>query len=213
MEWEDLLRLLAACAAGAILGFERELHDKPAGLRTNIMICLGAAVFTVLSLRVSEAAQIADPARIAAQVVTGVGFLGAGSIIQSRGNVIGLTTAATIWIGASIGMAFGAGHYGIGAGATLLSTLVLFALGRVEDRLADWYQTARFTIVVDDEPDAVAAVQRVVAESRVRQGEWRVARSREGCSLHIEVSGAAGRVESLQRKLTQSEVVRSLRWT
>ena len=93
MLWSYVLRLLAAIAAGAVIGFERELHDKPAGFRTNILICLGAALFTVMSVAmVGEA--YSDRLRIAAGVVTGVGFLGAGAIVHFKGNVLGLTTAA-----------------------------------------------------------------------------------------------------------------------
>jgi len=123
-ELEMVLRLLLAVALGAIIGFQRERAGKPAGLRTNTLICLGAALFTVISVYGFGA----DPARVAAGIVTGVGFLGAGAIIMRRGEgtVEGLTTAATIWAVAGVGLAAGAGMYLIAAVATALILGVLY---------------------------------------------------------------------------------------
>lgn len=122
--------LLAVLFGGAI-GLEREIRGKAAGLRTNVLICLGAAVFTLVS-RYLGAGSGDSVTRIAAQVVTGVGFLGAGAVIQDRGGVHGLTTAATIWIVASIGMACGAGFYLLSVVATILTMLVLLGLRPLE---------------------------------------------------------------------------------
>jgi putative Mg2+ transporter-C (MgtC) family protein len=123
-ELEMVLRLLLAVALGAIIGFQRERAGKPAGLRTNTLICLGAALFTVISVYGFGA----DPARVAAGIVTGVGFLGAGAIIMRRGEgtVEGLTTATTIWAVAGVGLAAGAGMYLIAAVATALILGVLY---------------------------------------------------------------------------------------
>ena len=120
--WPDLVRelrldllwsLVMAMVLGAAIGLERELHGKAAGLRTNILICVGATLYTQLSLYL--AGPEGDPGRIAAQIVTGVGFIGAGTILHARGHVSGLTSAATIWFVAAIGIA-------VGAGATLEAT-------------------------------------------------------------------------------------------
>jgi len=125
IELEMVLRLLLATALGAIIGYQRERAGKPAGLRTHILICLGAAVFTVASIYGFGAAS--DPARIAAGVVAGIGFIGAGAILRSgEGIVAGLTTAATIWAVAGIGLAAGAGLYLVSAVATILMLIVLF---------------------------------------------------------------------------------------
>ncbi len=127
----DLLALLVlAVVLGGAIGVERELQQKAAGLRTNILICVGAALFTVLSLEM--AGPTGDPARTAAQIVTGVGFLGAGTIMQSGSGVSGLTTAATMWLVAAIGMAIGFGAVLEATGATLLVLLVLSALKPIE---------------------------------------------------------------------------------
>jgi putative Mg2+ transporter-C (MgtC) family protein len=126
---------------GGIIGFERELAGKPAGLRTNILICIGAALLMDVSLRVGiiEGHRVGDPGRIAAQIVSGIGFLGAGTILQGQGVVTGLTSAATIWVVAAIGMTVGAGFYIEGIGAGLLVTFVLAGLGGLER----WVQRAR----------------------------------------------------------------------
>ena len=157
--WQELARLLAACVAGAIVGFERELRDKPAGLRTNVMICLGAALFTLLSIHVGGAKGTSDPGRIAAQVVTGVGFLGAGAILHARGHVIGLTTAATIWLVASVGMAFGAGQFALGSVVTLLTAGALLGLSYVEDTIANWRTTAKFQVEMEPSPELNRAIK------------------------------------------------------
>ncbi len=125
-----LLHLVLAVILGGAIGLERELQQKAAGLRTNILICVGAALFTELSLAMT--AEFGDPSRIAAQIVTGVGFLGAGAIIQGRGIVTGLTTAATMWLVAAIGMAVGFGALLEATGTTLLVVVVLVALRPIE---------------------------------------------------------------------------------
>ncbi len=141
MNWEQIIPLLLATGLGGLIGLERQLHDKPAGLRTNILICLGAAVFTLVSrLMAGEHGEIT---RIAAQVVTGIGFLGAGAIIREPQGVHGLTTAATIWLVAGIGVACGAGLYVLAALTTVISCTVLLIarwtdkLGRPEDEPKD----------------------------------------------------------------------------
>ena len=131
MDWpDDLLSIILAIFLGAVIGLEREISGKAAGLRTNVLICLGAAVFTIISKQMVTGTN-GSVARIAAQIVTGVGFLGAGAIIQDRGGVHGLTTAATIWLVASIGMACGAGFYRLAVVTALIAILVLLGLGKL----------------------------------------------------------------------------------
>jgi putative Mg2+ transporter-C (MgtC) family protein len=131
MNWtSDISAILLAICCGAAVGFERQLKRKPAGLRTNILICLGAAVFTIISRQM--AGDKDSITRIAAQIVTGVGFLGAGAVIQDRGGIHGLTTAATIWLVASVGMACGAKLYVLAIISTLIAIIVLVGLRRLE---------------------------------------------------------------------------------
>ena len=129
-------RLLLAAVLGGMLGFERELRQKSAGLRTNILIAVGAALFTVMSYEMAEG-PVADPSRIAAQIVTGIGFLGAGAIMRTGSGVQGLTTAATVWVNAAVGVAAGGGEYRlacIATGVTLLALLLLHPVEGLIDR-------------------------------------------------------------------------------
>jgi putative Mg2+ transporter-C (MgtC) family protein len=126
----SLTRLVLAAILGGVIGLERELRHRPAGLRTNMFICFGAAMFTVLS---SELAGVpSDGARIAAQIIPGIGFIGAGSILHTRGLTTGLTTASTLFVVASVGMAAGGGLYLTAVFATLVVLIALFALGHLE---------------------------------------------------------------------------------
>jgi uncharacterized membrane protein YhiD involved in acid resistance len=126
-------KLLVAIIAGGAVGIERELRGKPAGLRTNILICLGSALLMDLSVRIA-ADYNGDPGRIAAQVVTGIGFLGAGTILHTRGTITGLTSAATIWVVAAIGLTAGAGYEFEALAATITVMFVLRGLGWLEGR-------------------------------------------------------------------------------
>ncbi len=130
-----VISIAVAGFCGAVVGFERERREKPAGLRTLILISVGATIFTMASLLISEG--FADPGRIAAQVVTGIGFLGAGAIIHihDRGSVVGLTTGATIWTVAAIGVVIGIGYAAAGLVLSLLIFLILTVLRFWEDRL------------------------------------------------------------------------------
>ncbi len=142
---------LATLLGGAI-GLERELGGKPAGLRTNILICIGSALYTSVSL--SMIGNGGDPTRVAGQIVTGVGFIGAGTILHARGAVVGLTSAATIWVVAAIGVALGGGYYAEALMATLVVIIVLQGLGRIEmvvERAA-----ARSHVTIHARPDATS---------------------------------------------------------
>ncbi|WP_316504943.1 MgtC/SapB family protein [Nitrosopumilus sp.] len=127
-ELETVFRLLLAIALGALIGFERELKHRPAGLRTHMLVSLGATVFTIISLSFDI-----EPSRIAAGIVTGIGFLGAGSIIAHKGHIRGITSAATLWVVAGIGLSIGVGQYIIAITSSLLVFAIL-QLGRIENR-------------------------------------------------------------------------------
>jgi putative Mg2+ transporter-C (MgtC) family protein len=128
---ELIQRLCLAAALGAALGFEREWRQKFAGLRTNILIAIGSTLFTVMSIDLSAAAG-GDATRIAAQIVTGIGFLGAGAIMRTGSGVRGLTTAAMIWVNAAIGVAVGGGEYNVAIITTVVTLFVLIILNPVE---------------------------------------------------------------------------------
>ncbi len=124
-EVDLIIRLLLATLAGAVIGYEREQANKPAGLRTNTLVCLGSALFTVMS---AYAFPGGDPSRVAAGIVIGIGFLGAGTIMREDGKITGLTTAATIWVVAAIGVTIGAGFFLLGLITAGIVFLVLHFL-------------------------------------------------------------------------------------
>ena len=201
---EYALRLVVALVLGGIIGVERELRDKPAGLRTMILICVGAAVFSI----VSEAFRPPggqSGTRIAAQIVTGIGFLGAGAILRERNYVFGLTTAATIWAVAAIGMAVGFGMFGLGilaAGVILFALFAFYELQKWFDGLRD-VQEYHFTVLNGD--DALEDVTRMFDGARLRV-VYRTWHEEE--SLLVFFIRAMGRKEDheqLRIRLTRSQ--------
>lgn len=136
LQVELAVRLLVAAVLGAAIGLERERRDHPAGMRTHLLVGVGSATFTVLSIE-AFAAPGADPARVAAQIVTGIGFLGAGAILKRGANVRGLTTAASLWAVAAVGMAAGAAAWGVAVAATVIVLVSLWPLRIIEER---WFR-------------------------------------------------------------------------
>ncbi|MFH1177898.1 MAG: MgtC/SapB family protein [Acidobacteriota bacterium] len=166
------LRLLIATLLGGLIGLQRELSGKPAGLRTNLLICIGACLLTELSLAVPASLGGGDPARIAAQIVSGIGFLGAGTILQSRRAVHGLTSAATIWVVAGVGMVVGAGFERQAAIATALILAVLILLRRAEERMLGQH-TVTFTVLVRDATtDPQVLIRRLGVKGRPLSSRW-----------------------------------------
>lgn len=179
---ELLLQLSVAVVLGGAVGLERELSGKPAGLRTNILICVGAVLFTTLSTKMSLGR--GDPARVAAQILPGVGFIGAGTILHTRGSVTGLTSAATIWVVAAMGMALGAAAYGEALGTALLVLIVLKGLGGVERYLGR--AATRGHLVIHAKPEATALEDLEALVQRIGLEIERAVARRENVDLVIE---------------------------
>jgi putative Mg2+ transporter-C (MgtC) family protein len=180
---ELLVQLSLAVLLGGIIGLDRELRGKPAGLRTNTLICVGAALFT--SLSVGMAGAHGDPARVAAQIIPGVGFIGAGTILHTRGSVTGLTSAATIWIVSAIGMALGTHAYVEAIGTTLLVVSVLTGLGYLEGFLARQMTLSRLVIHARPEQTAYDELTELVRRNGLEIVES--ARRQEGPDQVIEL--------------------------
>jgi len=175
------IRLLLAAVLGGLIGIEREIRDKPAGLRTNILICVGSALFMSLSAQIAHLLG-GDPTRIAAQIISGIGFLGAGAVLHSHGFVLGLTTAATIWVVAGVGMALGSGMYLVAVFATAMSLVTLYFLSFIEDKIQG-RRSYSYALVVTDLNQALASINKVLQDSSVaaasfnfkkRAGHYRV---------------------------------------
>lgn len=161
-DWTVVIRLLTALLLGFAIGLERELTNKYAGLRTNILVCIGACIFTLISIYGFPEVAVSgeefgtrDTARVAAQVVTGIGFIGGGTVLRHGATVFGLTTAATLWVSAAIGMACGAGMIGVAMIATVLSILVLVSVRFFEKNVlvSSTKNTKRLKISISCEND------------------------------------------------------------
>lgn len=159
------LKLILAAVLGGIIGLEREIRDKPAGLRTNILICVGSTLYMSISTKVAQLLG-GDPTRIAAQIISGIGFLGAGAVLHSHGFVLGLTTAATIWVVAGVGMALGSGMYSIAVFVTGMSIVTLYFLSFLEDKIQE-RKSYSYSLMVTNLNDAIASINTVLHECRV----------------------------------------------
>lgn len=172
--WAGLLLIVCSIFCGMVVGLEREARAKPAGVRTVALICVGSTIFTLASLLMAEG-NPADRARIAAQVVTGIGFLGAGAIIRERGSVMGLTTGATIWTVAAIGVLIGIGYAAAGLVLTFVVLGMLMAFQRLERVLTGRCQYARCRLLYDTEAGKTRLrLLTVLDEYRVPERAWRV---------------------------------------
>ncbi|MBZ5703825.1 MAG: MgtC/SapB family protein [Acidobacteriia bacterium] len=161
-----LFRLLVAAILGGIIGLERELRHKPAGLRTNMFICFGAAMFTVLGDELASSFG-GDHTRVAAQIIPGIGFIGAGSILHSRGSVTGLTTAATLFVVASVGMAAGGGLYITAVFATGVILVALAVLGKLERQFALKSMRYSFEVMGKNTEAMLSELNRILDEERL----------------------------------------------
>jgi putative Mg2+ transporter-C (MgtC) family protein len=161
---EVVIKILLAITVGGAIGIEREYRDKAAGFRTILLICLGANLFTILSLRLGGDE---DPVRIAASIVAGVGFLGAGVILRDRGQIMGLTTAATIWIAAALGMGIGGGFYFLSIIASITILIVLLLFPKLEKVVDDMRITRTYELVFPIREGLYEEVSREFEKSRL----------------------------------------------
>jgi putative Mg2+ transporter-C (MgtC) family protein len=219
MTLDDLLskamvRLVLAAVLGGIIGLERELKRKPAGLRTNMFICFGSAMFTILSTELAGKFGIGDHTRIAAQIIPGIGFIGAGSILHDKGGVSGITTAATIFVVASIGMAAGGGLYLVAIFSTMLIYLALHLLGILERQLNLKPLTMNYTVVSDKTAnDLVAEVNSIMEDQGKEMQAMHLSRSGENEKLVFRVEGTRHEHKQLMDRLRQASDVSHLETT
>lgn len=207
VEW--LTKLGLALLVGTIIGAEREYKNKSAGLRTLVLICLGSTLFTILS---TELGARSETARIASNIVTGIGFLGAGAIMREGLNVSGLTTASSIWVTAALGMAVGAGEYYLSIlGA--LTVLIVLTLFTFIQPLIDRYKTAiELHITFSGEVDSIMDVEDDMNQFRLKFEKIRTIK-REGDSVfHYEVSGPKQELNQFLKSLNRNKSIRSFEY-
>jgi len=211
---KTMVRLALAAVLGGIIGLERELKRKPAGLRTNMFICFGSAMFTILSTELAGEFGLGDHTRIAAQIIPGIGFIGAGSILHDKGGVSGITTAATIFVVASIGMAVGGGLYVMAIFSTMLIYLALHLLGILERQLNLKELTMNYTIIADKTADdLVAEVNAIMEDQGKEMRAMHLSRSGEKEKLVFRVDGTQHEHKLLTDQLRHSPGITSLQTT
>ncbi|WP_274649149.1 MgtC/SapB family protein [Paenibacillus humicola] len=204
-ETHIFLRLLLSICLGGLIGFEREQSNHAAGLRTNILVCLGSCLLMLLSMYgfsdfINEVNVRVDPARLAAAVITGIGFLGAGTILYTGKSITGLTTAASLWVVAAIGLAIGAGFYFASVSSTLLVLLILWAFNKIEKRFVNNKKQQLLKIDADDQSVLVLAISSLLSERDVQMRKISIheARDRErGSQLTLQLYVTLPKTETL----------------
>ena len=197
-----VLRLVLAFIAGALIGLERESHSKPAGFRTYIIISLGACLLMLLSIYIPQTFmdfKNGDPGRIAAGVVTGIGFLGAGAIMRFGLTVKGMTTAASIWAVAAVGMAIGAGFYVAALAAVLILLIVLHVLEILENKLLGWTLIKRITVLGERRPGIVEDVKSVFGANDIKIYDWSMSERIEKSRIEYSAITKIGKSSDVQK--------------
>jgi putative Mg2+ transporter-C (MgtC) family protein len=201
----SIVRLILAAFLGGLIGLEREFKRKPAGLRTNMFICFGSAMFTILSVQLASEFT-GDHTRIAAQIIPGIGFIGAGSILHSRGSVSGLTTAATLFVVAGVGMATGGGLYLTAIFATMVILVALNLLGWMEERFSLKLLMMTYEVVGASAEDLVSAVNQVLKDEHRIMQTVQVGRSNSHFRVQFKIDATQKEHDALLRKLRQMPV-------
>jgi putative Mg2+ transporter-C (MgtC) family protein len=206
----SMARLILAAILGGVIGLERELKHRAAGLRTNMFICLGSAMFTILSDQLAGE-QTGDHTRVAAQIIAGIGFIGAGSILHGRGELVtGLTTAATLFIVASIGMAVGGGLYLTAIFATALVVVVLLVLGGMERQLNLKLLLYTYEVTGQQTDEITTEVNRLLEKIHALMRNVQVAPTREHVRVQFDLAGTRKQQEEALRSLQQSGLLRTV---
>ncbi|HWJ03402.1 MAG TPA: MgtC/SapB family protein [Verrucomicrobiae bacterium] len=205
--YDIFLKLLLAGVLGGLIGIEREALRKSAGFRTHVLVCLGSALIMIISqdiFRMYHNVANADPARLAAQVVSGIGFLGAGTIMREGVNVRGLTTAASLWVVSGIGLAVGAGMYWAAGSATALVFLALVFLGKLEKYILGTSHLIELVVKLDERPGMIGSVGAALGDLKVNIKHIEIKERPRDAQILLELSC------ELPRGLEPGEMVKNL---
>lgn len=201
------LRLTVAAVLGAIIGIERELRRRPAGIRTSCFVCLATALFTILSAELARLFGDTSGTRIASNIVQGIGFLGAGAILKEVGGRVGMTTAATIFVEAAIGMAAGGGLYAIATYSTALVLFGLVCLGWAAQRFDLKCRPVGFRFTTSHSESVATEVQRLMAELKVPMEHFRVSMAGENSVVQFEAVVSHSQEERIVTQLSRQGVI------
>jgi len=203
-----LIRLLVALLVGGLIGLEREFKGKPAGIRTNMLMCIGSAMIMIISIEISKLGKgYADPGRIAAQVVTGIGFLGAGTIIRSKFHITGLTTAATIWVLSALGLAIGAGYITLAVIGAVFITITLTLMRYIEDAILRRRKTHILAITLTPKEGILLKVLETFTSLKVISEALEVDKTEDKWSLTLEYTCSEEKHSEILNRLSQTDGV------
>jgi putative Mg2+ transporter-C (MgtC) family protein len=206
---EDFYRLGIALVIGGIIGAERERQKKAVGLRTLILISLGSALFTILSIRIGINIG-GEPSRIAASIVSGIGFIGAGVILEEHGRIVGLTTAATIWLTAALGMAAGAGEYILAVGTTAISIIVLILFTRFEEYLEISSENRTYEITTKTSWDKYKEIKSMFKEHSLSIQNYKQEKKESEMVCTFEAYGTTKKHDKLVQKLLADKEIKEV---
>jgi len=194
-------RLLLAALLGGLVGLERQLRHKPAGLRTNMLICFGSALFTTISYQMAGSVG-GDHTRIAAQIIPGIGFIGAGVVLRERGTIVGITSAATIFLVASVGMAVGAGMTVTAIFATMFCLVALIVLGKVEDRTGLATRMMTFQFLAKGGRQFVEQAHKIVQNAGITAHRWQTHSEGEETTVEFDAEVTVPQEREMITKLS-----------
>lgn len=204
---EIILRLTVAAALGAIIGFERVVRRRPAGVRTSLFVCLATALFTILSSELAHRFGDSSGTRIASNIVQGIGFLGAGAILRGAGGVVGMTTAATIFVEAAIGMAAGGGLYAVAGYATALVLFGLTVIGWAEQYFNLKCRLMAYRITASQAESVATEVQRLMAGKKIPMQHFRVSMAGGTSIVEFEADVSHKQQEEIVEHLNRQGVI------
>jgi len=204
---EILLRLTLAAALGALIGIEREVHRRPAGIRTSLFVCLSTALFTILSGEIAHRLGDTSGTRIASNIVQGIGFLGAGAILREAGGVVGLTTASTIFAEAGIGMAAGGGLYAVAAYSTGLVLFGLVVIGWAMEQFNLKRRVMVFRVLTGHADSVGTEVQRLMSEMKIPMRQFRVSLLSDKSVVEFEVDVSHKQQEEIFKQLNRPGII------
>lgn len=209
-------KVLLTVICGGLIGLERELKSKPAGIKTNILICMGAALYTAVSVLIStslaDRGHFGDPARISAQIVSGIGFLGGGAIVQARGTIHGLTTAATIWCVAALGILIGLGYHDVAVALSIMTILILVGVSYFEDRVLGRSLSFQMEIVLQDESGAARKeIHRLLGQNDLVLESFDLSSRGAEQTVHMKYTGHRSDQRKFSLSLWSTPGVREIR--
>jgi putative Mg2+ transporter-C (MgtC) family protein len=204
---EILLRLTVAAVLGAVIGIERDLRRRPAGIRTSLFVCLATALFTILSGEIAHTLGDTGSTRIASNIVQGIGFLGAGAILRGAGSVVGMTTAAVIFVEAAIGMAVGGGFYAVAGYSAALVLFGLVVIGWAAQRFNLKRRCMVFRITTSHAENVATEVQRLLASMKIAMSQFRVSMVGVNSIVEFESDVSHSQQETILSQLNRQGVI------